>query len=54
MNKIRSACVRINPGYKPAITFVIVQKRHHTRLFPVNPRDQVLKLKNLIIFRVLN
>ena len=28
-------------GYKPAITFVVVQKRHHTRLFAMNERDRV-------------
>nr|AGH55731.1 argonaute B2 [Brachionus calyciflorus] len=39
INKMREACQKINPGYKPAITFVVVQKRHHTRLFPVRRED---------------
>ena len=42
MNKIREACQTISSGYKPAITFVIVQKRHHTRMFPVNRNDEVI------------
>ncbi|KAK6119160.1 hypothetical protein DH2020_047092 [Rehmannia glutinosa] len=33
MQQIREACSRF-PGYKPPITFAVVQKRHHTRLFP--------------------
>ncbi|KAI3733675.1 hypothetical protein L6452_13125 [Arctium lappa] len=33
---IRAACSRF-PGYKPRITFTVVQKRHHTRLFPDRP-----------------
>eukprot|EP00092_Neocalanus_flemingeri_P005039 GFUD01005419.1.p1 GENE.GFUD01005419.1~~GFUD01005419.1.p1 ORF type:complete len:1029 (+),score=236.79 GFUD01005419.1:45-3089(+) len=34
---IRRACSSLNENYKPAITFVVAQKRHKTRLFPVNP-----------------
>lgn len=30
---IKRACDSICPGYKPLITFLVVQKRHHTRLF---------------------
>jgi eukaryotic translation initiation factor 2C len=41
MNEIRTACQKISNGYKPAITFLVVQKRHHTRLFPVDARDRV-------------
>ncbi|KAM3369442.1 hypothetical protein ACQJBY_017370 [Aegilops geniculata] len=32
MHALRVACLRY-PGYKPLTTFVVVQKRHHTRLF---------------------
>jgi eukaryotic translation initiation factor 2C len=41
INKIREACKKINPAYEPAITFIVVQKRHHTRLFAVDDRDKV-------------
>ena len=47
MNKIREACQTVSPGYKPAISFVVVQKRHHTRLFPTNPRDEVCIIINV-------
>ncbi|KAG9140145.1 hypothetical protein Leryth_015767 [Lithospermum erythrorhizon] len=33
LQAIRAACHKF-PGYKPPITFAVVQKRHHTRLFP--------------------
>ncbi|KAF8729043.1 hypothetical protein HU200_018355 [Digitaria exilis] len=32
LQAVRLTCSRY-PGYKPSITFVVVQKRHHTRLF---------------------
>ncbi|KAJ0968996.1 hypothetical protein J5N97_021873 [Dioscorea zingiberensis] len=36
---IRNACDCLEPNYQPPITFVVVQKRHHTRLFANNHAD---------------
>ncbi|KAF9435066.1 hypothetical protein BGZ76_006969, partial [Entomortierella beljakovae] len=36
---IRVACSRLDVNYKPALTFVVVQKRHHTRFFPMKPNE---------------
>ncbi|XP_051145595.1 protein argonaute 7 [Andrographis paniculata] len=38
LQAIRRACSR-HTGYEPPITFMVVQKRHHTRLFPLFDRD---------------
>ncbi|XP_044983960.1 protein argonaute 12-like [Hordeum vulgare subsp. vulgare] len=38
MDAIRKACATLQTGYLPPVTFVVVQKRHHTRLFPENHR----------------
>jgi len=42
LRAIREACMKLEIGYQPGITFVVVQKRHHTRLFCADKRDQVL------------
>ncbi|KAH0918481.1 hypothetical protein HID58_026141 [Brassica napus] len=34
MTAIRKACASLEERYLPPVTFVVVQKRHHTRLFP--------------------
>ncbi|KAK9290108.1 hypothetical protein L1049_008272 [Liquidambar formosana] len=39
MDAIRKACASLEEGYLPPVTFVVVQKRHHTRFFPSNPRE---------------
>ncbi|KAK2980070.1 hypothetical protein RJ640_028799 [Escallonia rubra] len=39
MDAIRKACVSLEENYLPPVTFVVVQKRHHTRLFPVDHSD---------------
>lgn len=36
---IKAACFRLDQNYRPKITCIVVQKRHHTRLFPVNEGD---------------
>ncbi|XP_015077849.1 protein argonaute 5-like [Solanum pennellii] len=42
MDAIRKACVALQSDYMPRVTFVVVQKRHHTRLFPSNHDDRTL------------
>ena len=41
LRSVREACMKLEEGYEPGITFVIVQKRHHTRLFCSDGRDMV-------------
>ncbi|WIA39818.1 hypothetical protein OEZ86_005871 [Tetradesmus obliquus] len=36
----RKACYALEEGYCPPITFVVVQKRHNTRLFPTEGADR--------------
>ncbi|OAD76297.1 hypothetical protein PHYBLDRAFT_123569 [Phycomyces blakesleeanus NRRL 1555(-)] len=36
---IRAACLSLDKTYNPTITFVVVQKRHHARFFPIDQRD---------------
>jgi hypothetical protein len=54
MNEIRKACTEI--GYEPGVTYVVVQKRHHTRFFPLDPTHQVVfkfKLRSFIILYIV-
>ncbi|XP_020617491.1 protein argonaute-2-like isoform X2 [Orbicella faveolata] len=36
---VQEACMMLEKEYRPGITFVVVQKRHHTRLFCEDKRD---------------
>ncbi|ORZ26299.1 Piwi domain-domain-containing protein [Lobosporangium transversale] len=36
---IKTACTRLEATYNPKITFVVVQKRHHARFFPMKRED---------------
>ncbi|CBY20341.1 unnamed protein product [Oikopleura dioica] len=47
LRAIREACVKLEPSYQPGITFVVVQKRHHTRLFCKNKDDKIGKSGNI-------
>ncbi|KAL0905376.1 hypothetical protein M5K25_023791 [Dendrobium thyrsiflorum] len=40
LDAIRKACASLESEYLPPVTFVVVQKRHHTRLFANNHNDQ--------------
>ncbi|CAK7327901.1 unnamed protein product [Dovyalis caffra] len=40
LDAIRKACASLEPDYQPPVTFVVVQKRHHTRLFANDHRDR--------------
>ncbi|CAJ1979202.1 unnamed protein product [Sphenostylis stenocarpa] len=50
MDAIRKACSSLEDGYLPPVTFVVVQKRHHTRLFPEDhgSRDQTDRSGNIL------
>eukprot|EP00258_Populus_trichocarpa_P042759 XP_024458778.1 protein argonaute MEL1 [Populus trichocarpa] len=47
MDAIRKACASLEPNYLPPVTFIVVQKRHHTRLFATNP-NQTDKSGNIL------
>ncbi|KAF9957777.1 hypothetical protein BGZ65_001879 [Modicella reniformis] len=36
---IKAGCRSLEATYQPAMTFLIVQRRHHTRFFPLRPQD---------------
>lgn len=44
---LQAACMELDREYQPKITFIVVQKRHHTRFFPMSDRDAVGKGKNV-------
>lgn len=41
MLAIREACIKLEKDYQPGITFIVVQKRHHTRLFCTDKNERV-------------
>jgi len=40
VDAIHKACAELDPNFKPAITYIVCQKRHHTRLYPVDKQNQ--------------
>jgi len=44
---VQEACMKLEKDYRPRITFIVVQKRHHTRLFCENDRDASGKSRNV-------
>ena len=51
---IREACLKLEPAYRPGITYIVVQKRHHTRLFCANPKEQCGNSGRYIVYGQLN
>lgn len=48
LRQLQEACKSIPvPEWNPKITVIVVQKRHHTRFRPEDPRDGVGKDKNI-------
>ncbi|KAK7074842.1 Protein argonaute-3 [Halocaridina rubra] len=47
LQAIRDACTSLDKDYMPGITFIVVQKRHHTRFFPKNEKDGAGRQKNV-------
>ncbi|XP_071810855.1 protein argonaute-2-like isoform X2 [Apostichopus japonicus] len=47
LRAIRHACLQLEAGYQPGITFIVVQKRHHTRLFCADRKEQIGKSGNI-------
>ncbi|XP_046672277.1 protein argonaute-2 isoform X1 [Homalodisca vitripennis] len=47
LTAIREACIKIEGDYRPGITFIVVQKRHHTRLFCADKKEQSGKSGNI-------
>ncbi|KAJ3217348.1 argonaute 1, partial [Clydaea vesicula] len=39
VDAIRRACQNLEQNYRPTITFIVVQKRHHARFFPIRKED---------------
>ena len=44
---VQEACMTLEKDYRPRITFVVVQKRHHTRLFCEDKRDASGRAQNV-------
>jgi eukaryotic translation initiation factor 2C len=47
VHAIRRACASLDQTYKPLVTFLVVQKRHHTRFFPTKREDEDGKNRNV-------
>jgi len=49
LRAIREACMKLEVDYQPGISFIVVQKRHHTRLFCADKKDQVSRRVRLLL-----
>lgn len=44
---VREACISLEKDYQPGITYIVVQKRHHTRLFCADRNERVSSTEGL-------
>jgi eukaryotic translation initiation factor 2C len=42
LTAIREACVELSPVYRPYLSYIVVNKRHHTRFFPTESNTNVM------------
>jgi len=54
VSAIRRACASIQQGYEPSVTFIVVQKRHHTRFFPMSKEDEDGRNRNVPVGTVVD
>ncbi|XP_023211215.1 protein argonaute-2-like [Centruroides sculpturatus] len=47
ISQIRQSCMELEEDYQPGITYIVVGKRHHTRMMPKNYNDRVGKAGNV-------
>ena len=47
LQAIRLACIQLESEYKPGLTYISMQKRHHTRLFCINKQDEQGRAGNI-------
>ena len=47
LTAMREACIKLESDYHPGITYIAVQKRHHTRLFCSDKKEQSGKSGNI-------
>ncbi|KMT01790.1 hypothetical protein BVRB_9g210720 [Beta vulgaris subsp. vulgaris] len=52
--RIRKACKSLKENYSPSVTFIVVQKRHHTRLFSVEDNGGEKKCGNVLAGTVVD
>ena len=52
LRAMRAACSELDPDYQPSITYLVVQKRHHTRSFvftaPPWPGKELKSIENKV------
>jgi len=46
INQMKEAFSMISPAYNPKLTYIVVQKRHHTRFLPVEEKERNQKTQN--------